>query len=136
MTTRPALGKLVVVLQAVLLVLFFLAFPGLGIETRPYTSYASWAGPLFLVLTLLIFGAGLATLALLRRRGRVAAALGIVGGITAVAVVALDLSHVGGLPAPLGPLVLGLVSAAVAVALIVAAAKFRSTTLGRNPEPT
>ncbi|MCI4351512.1 MAG: hypothetical protein L3K15_08390 [Thermoplasmata archaeon] len=134
--TEPRSGRgLLIALQALLLILFFLAFPGLGIETRPYSSYAAWAGPVFLLLTLLLFGAGIAAVALVHRRPSVASMAAIVDGVIAVIIVALDTSHVGGLPPPPGPLVLGVVSALVGLALIVAAGRYRAKLSRAAPAP-
>ncbi|HKV89952.1 MAG TPA: hypothetical protein VJQ43_02010 [Thermoplasmata archaeon] len=88
------------------LILFLVSLPGFGIETRSFTSYAAWAGPIFLVLTLLVFGLGLAGIAVVWRNPRRSAQLGAGMAVAAVVTVLFDLSHVAGPPDPPGPLVL------------------------------
>ena len=110
------------VLAIVVLLLFVVSLPGLGIETRPFTSYAPWAGPVFLVLTIIIFATGIAVPLLHARRPRLSLQLSFVLGAAAIATVAFDTSHIGGLPPPLAPLVLGLIAAVVAAGLLFTAA--------------
>jgi hypothetical protein len=106
------------ILIVVLLLLFLVSFPGFGIETRSYSSYAAWAGPIFLVLSLLIFASGIAAL-LLRWRGSANAPyLGMVMAGAAIATILLDVSHVGGLPPPTGPLLLSALGLVIAAALL------------------
>jgi hypothetical protein len=102
----------------VLLGLYLISLPGFGIETRPYTSYAAWAAPVFLGLTLVIFAGGIAALALLRSRSWTATHASDAAGVAAIVAVLLDTSHVGGLPPPTGPLLLGIVVAVVGALIL------------------
>jgi peptidoglycan/LPS O-acetylase OafA/YrhL len=113
-------SQLIAALLLAQLIVFVISLPGFGVETRSFTQYASWAGPVFLVLTLLVFGLGILGLLFLRRReGRGAwAAIGM--ALSAAAAVLLDLSHVGGPPPPPGPLVLSAVALVLSALLLFA----------------
>jgi peptidoglycan/LPS O-acetylase OafA/YrhL len=115
---------------ALQLILFVLSLPGLGIETRTTGDYAAWAGPIFLVLTLLIFVLGIVGI-LLAIRGRRSSALAASGmAWAAVAIVLFDLSAIGGPPDPPGPLALS------AVVLVVCGLLFYlSARILREPWP-
>jgi hypothetical protein len=102
----------------VLLGLYLVSLPGFGIETRPYTSYAAWAAPVFLALTLVIFAGGIAAIALLRSRPWTATHASDAAGVAAIVAVILDTSHVGGVPPPTGPLLLGIVVAVVGALIL------------------
>jgi hypothetical protein len=123
------------------LILFLVSLPGFGIETRSFTQYAAWAGPVFLILTLAIFAGGIASLALLRRNPDRSSTCAMAMAGAAITTVALDTSHVGGPPPPVGPFWLGVVGAVIALAIIWAAIRGRgssrqtSSTAG-SPERT
>ena len=106
-------------LLALLLVIFLISLPGFGIETRTTSQYSAWAGPVFLVLTILVFALGVSAFVTSRRRARASASLAIGAGLAAIATNLLDFSHVGGPAPPTGPLVLGILATLVAVVLIV-----------------
>ncbi|HEV2231629.1 MAG TPA: hypothetical protein VGV64_04315 [Thermoplasmata archaeon] len=116
------------------LVVFVVSLPGFGIETRSFTQYASWAGPIFLGLTLVIFASGLAGIGWSGRRPRAAAYLAIVMGVASIATTVFDDSHLGGPPPPMGPYLLGFVSIAVAIGLF-ALAGLLLRALSRPPTP-
>lgn len=105
------------------LAIFLISLPGLGVETRKPSDYAAWAGPMFLILTILVFVLGLAAFALWRRRPWGARNLAMGQAAAAVATNLLDISHVGGPAPPMGPLVLGLLSIVVAVVAIYEASR-------------
>jgi hypothetical protein len=120
----PSAGLAVSVVA--LLALFLVSLPGLGIETRSFTSYASWAAPIFLGFTLVIFAGGIAALGLLRSRPWTATHASDAAGIAAIVTVALDTSHVGGLPPPTGPLILGIVVAIVGAFVLYGGYRLRA----------
>jgi len=93
----------------VLVVLFIVSLPGLGVETRTTAQYAAWAGPIFLVLTILVFALSLAGIGLARYGRRSVAATAGGAATAAVAIVLFDLSAIGGPPDPPGPLALSVV---------------------------
>lgn len=101
---------------------FLISLPGLGIETRKPSDYAAWAGPIFLVLTLLVFAFGIAALVFVRSRVGLSFSLGGGQAILAVTTNLLDISHVGGPPPPPGPLLLAGVSIVLATVTLVSAA--------------
>lgn len=107
--------SVVVALAVVLMVIFVLSLPGLGLETRKTTDYAAWAGPIFLVLTLLVFAFGVATFVLRKRSVRSLRSVAGSQAVVAILLNLLDFSGVGGPRPPLGPLVLGVSAVAVAV---------------------
>jgi hypothetical protein len=109
------------VLLAILIVLFVVSLPGFGIETRRFTQYAAWAGPVFLVLTILVFAGAAGGLATGRSRPRLSASLATLAAASAIVATLLDFSLVGGPPAPPGPFVLGIVTLAVSVLILVVA---------------
>ncbi|MCI4352557.1 MAG: hypothetical protein L3K14_04135 [Thermoplasmata archaeon] len=109
------LGRPLVALLLVEAVLFVVSLPGFGIETRKFTDYAMWAGPVFLGLTILIFAGVLAAVATARRMSDWTARLALIVAAAAVAIVLFDLSAVAGPPDPPGPLALS------AVVLVVSA---------------
>ncbi|MCI4348878.1 MAG: hypothetical protein L3J93_01485 [Thermoplasmata archaeon] len=106
------------ILVVVLAILFLVSFPGFGIETRSYASYAAWAGPIFLILSLLIFASGIVGLLLHWRGSTKAPYFGMVMAGAAIATILLDISHVGGLPPPTGPLILSGIGLVLAVVLL------------------
>lgn len=103
------------------LVIFIVSLPGFGIETRKPSDYSVWAGPIFLLLTILVIVLGLGFFAVARRRPRSARRLAVGQAFAAIATNVLDISHVGGPAPPNGPLVLGILSIIVAVATLWAA---------------
>lgn len=111
--------RTLLVLVVVEIALFVVSLPGFGVETRSFTQYAAWAGPEFLLLTLLIFIPGVIAVVYLFRKPARAGSAAILSAIAALATVALDTSHVGGPPPPPGPFWLGVVAALIAVAIIV-----------------
>ena len=111
-------GRLLLALVVIQLVIFIVSLPGFGIETRTPAQYAAWAGPLFLLFTLLIFVLGLAALGLSRSRPAWTRNLAVGQGVVALAINFLDISHVGGPAPPTGPLILGIASIVVALAEI------------------
>lgn len=113
--------RTLLVLVVVQLAIFVVSLPGLGIETRSPSQYAAWAGPLFLLLTVLVFALGIGALVLARSRAIGAARLGLGQGVVAIVTNLLDFSHVGGPPPPSGPLILGAIAIVVAVAELVVA---------------
>jgi hypothetical protein len=116
------------------LVIFVVSLPGVGIETRKFTQYASWAGPLFLVLTVLVFALGLGTIATVRRPTKTAANAGAAMAIFAAVTNILDFSHLGGPPPSPGPLYLGIASLVVAILQLLSAARVIGQT-GAGPPP-
>gem|GEM_PF-2762208 len=116
-------------LVAVQLLIFVLSLPGLGIETRTPGQYAAWAGPIFLVLTLLVFLLGIGALASSRSRPTWVPGLSAGQGVMALLTNLLDISQIGGPAPPTGPLILGVVSIVVALLTIGIASsskRFRS----------
>lgn len=97
---------------------FLASLPGFGIETRTTSQYAAWAGPIFLVLTILVFVLGVAMLAYYRSKPWTSARLGLGQAVAAIATNLLDFSHVGGPAPPLGPFVLGVIALILAVGAI------------------
>src|SRR5215472_15029883 len=98
--TRPLIPNPIGPLGALVLVqviIFILSLPGFGIETRKPSDYAAWAGPIFLILTVLVLALGvLAILLLLRDRATGARKLALGQAVAALATNLLDISHVGG----------------------------------------
>ena len=128
--------RILLALVGVQLVIFVLSLPGLGIETRSASQYAAWAAPIFLGLTALVFALGVAAIAVARRRMPVAARLAVAQAGAALVTNVLDISHVGGPPPPTGPLILAIVSIAVAVGEIVYAGqvlKYRPAPASTEP---
>jgi peptidoglycan/LPS O-acetylase OafA/YrhL len=124
------MGRPLVLLLAMQAILFLVSLPGLGLETRKFTDYAPWAGPIFLILTLVIFVGILAAIAVARRPSHGTASLAIVVAIAAVAIVLFDLSAIAGPPDPPGPLGVS------AVVLVVSAAMlFLASREMREPPP-
>jgi hypothetical protein len=117
------------ILVAVQLVIFLVSLPGFGIETRTTSQYAFWAGPVFLVLTLLVFALGVASLGLIRSRRCLSAELGLGQGVVAIVTNLFDFSHIGGPAPPTGPFVLGSIAVVVALAELALAILFL-----RSPE--
>ncbi|HEV2317715.1 MAG TPA: hypothetical protein VGV89_09110 [Thermoplasmata archaeon] len=111
---------ILVVLQ---MVIFLISLPGFGIETRTTGQYAPWAGPIFLVLTILVFAFGIAALAVMRSRTRTFVRLASAQAVVAVATNLFDFSHVGGPAPPIGPFVLGVIALFVALAEIAVASR-------------
>jgi hypothetical protein len=97
------------------MLIFLISLPGFGIETRKPSDYQPWAGPVFLILTLLVFAFGVAALVAARSSASWLVRLGVAQGAAALLTNVLDISHVGGPPPPTGPLVLGAISIAVAI---------------------
>ena len=119
------------------IVLFVLSLPGFGVETRKFSQYANWAGPVFLGLTLGIFLTGIAGLLLVRRNLRGAARSGIVMAVAAIAIVLFDLSSVAGPPDPPGPLALSAVVLGVSVAILyVGVRALRTAAAPPDPAPS
>lgn len=116
--------------------IFVVSLPGFGVETRKPSDYSVWAGPLFLLLTVLVFALGIAALVTLRLRQMLARELGAGQALAAIATNVLDISHVGGPPPPAGPLVLGVLSILVAATtLVVVAAIVRPPVGATSPHP-
>jgi NADH:ubiquinone oxidoreductase subunit K len=115
---RPIEKGLLVAVGAQI-VIFVISLPGFGIENRKASQYAAWAGPIFLLLTLLVFAFGIAALALAGRRPATAVWLALIQAAVAVITNLFDFSHVGGPAPPPGPFVLGLLSILVALVEIV-----------------
>ncbi len=108
-------NRVLVGLLAIQLIVFLVSLPGFGIETRKFTQFAAWAGPIFLVLTLVVFTFGASGIALTWRRPRTAAYLAVGMGVSALAAILLDLSKVGGPAPPTGPLILAIVGIVIAI---------------------
>lgn len=124
---RPAVRPLIV-LVLVQLAIFVVSLPGLGLETRKPTDYAAWAGPIFLLLTILVFLTGVAAVALAGSRVGASIRLGALQGAIAIGINLLDFSHVGGPPPPTGPLILGVLAVVVAVLELLFADRARRLT--------
>ena len=118
---RNRLGLLV----AVLLALFLVSLPGFGIETRSFMAYAAWAGPIFLILTLVVFVGGVIALVFLRSNLRRACDGARASGAAAILATLLDYSGIGGPAPPRGPLVLGLIVLLVGLAVVVVSYRTR-----------
>lgn len=101
------------------IMIFIVSLPGFGVETRKASDYSAWAGPIFLLLTVLVFALGVAAIVALRSRGHLARELGAGQAVSALATNLLDISHVGGPPPPSGPLLLGILSILVALVTLV-----------------
>lgn len=108
-------SNVTVALAAVLMAIFLVSLPGFGIETRKTTDYSAWAGPVFLILTLLVFALGVA--AIMARKRATGTLQATAGSQAAVAVLLnlLDFSGVGGPRPPPGPLVLGVSAIVIAI---------------------
>jgi hypothetical protein len=102
--------------------IFVLSLPGFGVETRKASDYSVWAGPIFLLLTVLVFALGIAAIVALRSRLHLARELGAGQAVAALATNLLDISHAGGPPPPTGPLVLGILSILVALVTLAVVA--------------
>ncbi|HZY69495.1 MAG TPA: hypothetical protein VFF67_00760 [Thermoplasmata archaeon] len=107
--------RTLLVLILVQMVVFLVSLPGFGIETRTVSQYSAWAGPVFLLLTVLVFVLGIAAFVLSRSRATAAARFGFGQGVVAIVTNLLDFSHVGGPAPPAGPLVLGVIAIVVAL---------------------
>jgi hypothetical protein len=118
-------------LLIVQLLVFLVALPGFGIETRSFTQYAAWAGPIFLALTVVLFAAGIAGLVTLRRPSNASPISALTVAVAALLTVLLDDSHVAGPPPPAGPLVLSVIAIVVSALLIV----FAYQSMGAAPGP-
>lgn len=115
------LGRPLVVLLVLEALLFVVSLPGLGIETRKFTDYATWAAPIFLGLTIIIFAGVVAAVAMARRPSDWTARLGAVVAGAAIAITLFDLSAIAGPKAPLGPLGLSAVVLVVSAGILYAA---------------
>jgi hypothetical protein len=115
--------RLLAILILVQLLIFVVSLPGLGVETRTPSQYAPWAGPIFLLLTILVFALGIAALLMLRYGAARTSQLALGQAIVAIATNAFDFSHVGGPAPPIGPTVLGLIAIVIAVLEIVFAGR-------------
>jgi hypothetical protein len=126
--------KALLAFTIVQLLIFVVSLPGVGIETRKFTQYAAWAGPVFLVLTVLVFALGLASIATVRRPTKTTANAGAAMAIVAAITNLLDFSHLGGPPPPPGPFYLGIVALVVAILQLLSAARVIGQT-GAGPPP-
>ena len=126
-TMRPSVRPLIV-LVVVQPAIFVVSLPGFGLETRKPTDYAAWAGPIFLLLTILVFLTGAAAVILAGSRGGASIRLGALQGVIAIGINLLDFSHVGGPPPPTGPLLLGVIAIAVGVLELLFADRARRLT--------
>jgi hypothetical protein len=106
-------------LVATQVVIFVVSLPGFGVETRKPTAYAAWAGPIFLVLTVLIFVLGVAAFLFSRGEGPRLARTVLLQAAVAFVINAFDFSGVGGPRPPPGPLALGLLAIVVAVGQVI-----------------
>ncbi|HKS59917.1 MAG TPA: hypothetical protein VJS68_03975 [Thermoplasmata archaeon] len=125
----------VVLLLALEAVLFLVSLPGFGIETRSFAQYAAWAGPIFLTLTLVIFGSAIAGIVLAKRPPNWSRRMGILAAGAAVSVTLFDLSAVAGPPDPTGPLILSGVVIVVSAAILLAVGMEMRTPPTDSPSP-
>ena len=124
MTSRSG-GGLLLICVVLLLLLFFVSLPGFGVETRPVSAYDAWAGPLFLLLTLLVFIGGILFLVFRSSRPGAALSAAQVQSVAAIVIVVVDTSAIGGPGPPLGPLSLGIVALLVAVLALILTSRRR-----------
>jgi hypothetical protein len=129
-----AARKALFLLTGLQLLVFVVSLPGFGIETRSFTQYARWAGPVFLALTVLVFALGILSLATVRRptktTANAAAAMAILAAVTNL----LDFSHLGGPAPPPAPFALGIASLVLAIGQLLASARVIGQT-GAGPPP-
>ena len=105
----PRFARPLVLLLIVEAILFIVSLPGLGLETRKFTQYATWAAPIFLGLTIVIFAGVVGAAATARRPSRTTASLAVLVGVATIAITLFDLSAIAGPPDPPGPFGLSVV---------------------------
>src|ERR1700730_4929556 len=99
---RGAVGLLVLA-AALDLLIFIVALPGFGIETRTVSDYKSWGGPIFLLLTVILFASGVAALVTSPSRPGPSARFALLMAAAGIVTVLLDDSGLAGKLPPAGP---------------------------------
>jgi hypothetical protein len=110
------------------MVLFLISLPGFGIETRKTSDYSAWAGPVFLLLTILVFVLGIVAAVFPRRTSGTFKSAVVGQGAVAIIINLLDFSGLGGPRPPVGPLVLGVAALIVALLEIALGLSIRGST--------